>query len=247
MGRLWIKICGIRDEEAARAAVAAGADALGFVFAPSPRRVDPDRARRIAASVGAGRAGDGAPGSGSGRRVAAVGVFVNAPVDEMVAIARQVGLTHVQLHGDESEETVVALQAAGLLVIRAVAVPARDTPPASSPVPGPALTTAADLVLVDTYVPGQRGGTGRPGDWAAAAALARRRAVILAGGLTPGNVARAVAAARPWGVDVSSGVERARGVKDPGLIARFVHAARQAEAAAGSGTRRAGAGGPAGR
>lgn len=221
MTHLWIKICGIGDEQAAQAACRAGADALGFVFAPSPRRVDPGTARRIAASVRAGVAGRRPP--------ALVGVFVNAPLDQVLSTADQVGLTHVQLHGDEPEDQVPALQAAGLTVIRAVR-------PRGS-LPALALGTQADLVLVDAWDPGQRGGTGRTGDWQMAARLARRRPVILAGGLTVDNVARALDAVRPWGVDVSSGVERARGVKDPDRIAEFVRMARDSwqETLAGAG------------
>ena len=268
MSALWIKICGLREAEAAQAAVEAGADAIGFVFAPSPRRVDPDGAARIAAALrrtgpaSGGPVGDaGAPAAGGGgageRPLAVVGVFVDAPVAEMVAVARHAGLTHVQLHGDEPEAVVAALQAQGLAVIRAVrlaAGPRRGAGrqgglPGESPLgevhPGGAgeagtagattraLETGADLVLVDAAVPGRHGGTGQVADWAVAARLARRRPLILAGGLRPDNVAEAIGVVRPWGVDVSSGVERAPGVKDPLLIARFVAAARAAAAAAG--------------
>ncbi|HEY8551978.1 MAG TPA: phosphoribosylanthranilate isomerase [Thermaerobacter sp.] len=243
-GFVWIKICGIRDRDAALAAVEAGADALGFVFAPSPRRIDPDAAARIVAAV-RGRH----PASDRGDRVrppASVGVFVDAPMTEMVAIARHVGLTHIQLHGDEPESVVAALQEQGFGVIRAVATQVQGV---AAPVPSLALTTRADRVLLDAAVPGRRGGTGRLADWAVAARLARRRPVILAGGLNPDNVAEAIRVVRPWGVDVSSGVERARGVKDPERIARFVAAARAAAEMAGcgvtTGSSAAGGGSPA--
>ncbi|EKP95658.1 phosphoribosylanthranilate isomerase [Thermaerobacter subterraneus] len=286
---LWIKICGLRDAATARAALQAGADALGFVFAPSPRQVDPATVARIVAGLprelplergpaGAGRAGSAGD---FGPRPALVGVFVNASLAEILVVARQAGLTHVQLHGDEPEDLVAALQAEGLRVIRAVAAAARgaaggtaaaagrgaavahgtvaaaseatgtcsqDDPgetagtggaghssaaattagEGESPELQQALVTRADRVLLDAALPGQRGGTGQRADWAAAAWLARRRPLILAGGLNPENVAEAVRAVRPWGVDVSSGVERARGVKDPERIARFIAAARAA-------------------
>ncbi|HEY8415192.1 MAG TPA: phosphoribosylanthranilate isomerase [Thermaerobacter sp.] len=209
-------MCGIRDEEAALAALEAGADAIGFVFAESPRRVDPATAGRIAAILRARAAAAGRP------MPALVGVFVDAPVERVLATVRAAGLTHVQLHGDERDADVEALRAAGLPVIKAVGVA-----PGTSPPPA-ALSTPADLVLLDRFEPGRRGGTGRTADWAVAADVARRRPVILAGGLTPENVAEAVRAVRPWGVDVSSGVERARGVKDPHRIARFVRTARLA-------------------
>lgn len=216
MTGLWIKICGIRDEGAALAALEAGADAVGFVFAESPRRVEPEVARRIAGTLRERAAAAGRPVP------ALVGVFVDAPPGRVLTIARAAGLTHVQLHGDEPDEDVEALRAAGLVVIKAVGLkPGAPPPPA-------ALSTPADLVLLDRFEPGRRGGTGRTADWAVAAEVARRRPVILAGGLTPANVAQAVRAVRPRGVDVSSGVERARGVKDPALIARFVRAARLA-------------------
>ena len=242
-GPVWIKICGIRDAEAAFAAVEAGADALGFVFAPSPRRVDPDGAARIVAAV-RGRVARG-DGDGGARAPASVGVFVDAPVTEMVAVARHVGLTHIQLHGDEPESVVAALQERGFGVIRAVPVPRPGVADhgTAAPLPALALTTRADRVLVDAAAPGRRGGTGRLADWAAAARLARRRPVILAGGLDPGNVAEAIRVVRPWGVDVSSGVERARGVKDPERIARFVAAARAAAPRTGGGVA-AGSGAP---
>ncbi|QIA28260.1 phosphoribosylanthranilate isomerase [Thermaerobacter sp. PB12/4term] len=259
----------MRDAATARAALEAGADALGFVFAPSPRQVDPATVARIVAGLPRERvpAGTGEAGSAGdfGPRPALVGVFVNASLAEILSTARQAGLTHVQLHGDEPEDLVAALQAEGLRVIRAVAAAARDAPvgtaagrgEAGGPReaagaggegrPGAATTTAregrppdlqqalatrADRVLLDAAVPGRRGGTGQRADWAAAACLARRRPLILAGGLDPENVAEAVRVVRPWGVDVSSGVERARGVKDPERIARFIAAAR---AAAGGG------------
>lgn len=204
---LWVKICGLTDETAVLAAQNAGADAVGFVFADSPRRIDPSRARRL--------------GSLLRRPLARVGVFVDAPVDRILRIARAAGLTHIQLHGDEGDQVVVRLRAAGYSVIRAVRVtgPEALARAAASP---------ADLILLDAFHPEKRGGTGRVFDWSLAADLCRRRRVILAGGLTPQNVGDAVRAVLPFGVDVSSGVERYPGAKDPARIAGFVQLAQSA-------------------
>lgn len=218
--RLWVKVCGIRDAEAAAAAVAAGADAVGFVFAPGPRRVTPREAARIAAAL---------PGG-----VARVGVFVGAGERQILEAAERAGLTHVQLHGAVPPGLPAGLRRQGLRVLRVLRLP-----PASAGAGDPealereAARLAADgepgePVLADTAHPRLHGGTGRVGDWRLAAALARRLPLVLAGGLTPDNVAEAVRAVRPWGVDVSSGVERAPGVKDPERVARFVAAARAA-------------------
>lgn len=204
---LWVKICGLTDEPAVLAAQNAGADAVGFVFAPSPRRVDPSTARRL--------------GSLLRRPMARVGVFVDEPVDRILRVARAAGLTHVQLHGDEDDQVITRLQAAGYRVIRAVRVSGPEALAGAEQSP-------ADLILLDAYDPEKRGGTGRVFDWSLAAGLCRRRRVILAGGLTPHNVGDAVRAVLPFGVDTSSGVERSPGVKDPGRIAGFVQLAQAA-------------------
>ncbi|HEX6988851.1 MAG TPA: bifunctional indole-3-glycerol phosphate synthase/phosphoribosylanthranilate isomerase [Bacillota bacterium] len=204
---LWVKICGVTDETAVLAAQNAGADAVGFVFAESPRRVEPARARRLAARLR--------------RPLARVGVFVDTPPDRILRIARAAGLTHLQLHGDEADEEVVRLQAAGYRVLRAYRVNGPE-------VIARAAASPADLVLLDAYDPARRGGTGRAFDWDLAVDLCRRRRVILAGGLTPHNVGDAVRAVLPFGVDVSSGVERSPGIKDPARIAGFVHLAQSA-------------------
>lgn len=200
---MWVKVCGITRLEDARLAAECGASAIGFVFWPgSPRFVDPDDARVIR--------------KGLPKALAVVGVFVNQPVEEVRAISKHVGLDGIQLHGDETPGDFGGI---GLPLIRAV-----PTGP-SSPDGIVGQIAPEVLVLVDAADPRRRGGTGITADWPAAAAIASRRATILAGGLTPWNVAEAIAAVRPFGVDVSSGVETAPGLKDADLVRRFVLAA----------------------
>jgi phosphoribosylanthranilate isomerase len=215
-GRLLVKICGIGTPEDARDAVAAGADALGFVFwFMSPRRVEPARAAAIAREL---------PAS-----VLRVGVFVDAPRDEMLRISDEVGLDLVQLHGEEPLEALAGLPRPAL---KAVRVGKQFTA-------GEALRWAGHAagVVVDTRLPGETqlpGGTGVPFDWSLVKDLARRLDfLMLAGGLNPDNVAEAVRAVRPHAVDVSSGVERVPGRKDPARVRAFVEAARAVEAELG--------------
>jgi phosphoribosylanthranilate isomerase len=183
---MFVKICGVTRLDDALAAVEAGASAIGLVFWPqSPRFVDPYRARAIAARLPP--------------FVTAVGLFVNQPAAYVNGVASLVRLGAVQLHGDETPafaSTVIAP------VIRALPVAAADAWPPET------------TLLLDAHDPVKRGGTGRTIDWRAAAAIAARRRVLLAGGLTPENVADAIARVRPFGIDVSSGVERAPGIKD---------------------------------
>jgi phosphoribosylanthranilate isomerase len=187
-GSLFVKICGITRQEDADAAVAAGASAIGFLFWPkSPRFIDPFRAKQIAATLPP--------------FVTPVGVFVNQPADYVNSVARLVRLGAVQLHGDESIEDAAAIAAPVIKAMR-VGDSRIDCWPAAS------------MVLLDAEDPVRRGGTGRTIDWAAAASVAARHRILLAGGLTPENVADAVARVRPFGIDVSSGVERAPGIKD---------------------------------
>jgi tryptophan synthase beta chain len=197
-----VKICGITCEDDALAAADLGAAAVGFVFWPgSPRFVDPDRARAIAAALPP--------------FVSRVGVFVDAPADEIRRVTSLVGLTAIQLHGSEGPADCAGL---GVPVIKALAATDR---------------TFGDLdrwprevtVLVDGVDQPGRGGTGRPVDWAAAARIASRRRVVLAGGLDADNVAAAIAAVRPFAVDVSSGVESSPGRKDHARMRAFMAAA----------------------
>lgn len=188
-----VKICGITRGEDAEAAVAAGASALGFIFWPgSPRFVDPFRAKAIARRVPA--------------FVTMVGVFVNQPAEYINSVAALVGLGAIQLHGDEQPSALPALRRP---VIKAMSGPALEQTGN-----WPAQVT----LLVDAHDPVKRGGTGETADWRAAAALAASRRVVLAGGLTPENVAGAVSAVRPFGIDVSSGVEIGPGIKSPERI-----------------------------
>ena len=185
---MLVKICGITRLEDAEAAVAAGASAIGFIFWPkSPRFVDPHRARTIAAALPP--------------FVTPVGVFVNQPIEYVNGVASLVRLGAVQLHGDETPGFAAAVSHP---VIKALSLDADD----------PQVWPAQVRLLLDVYDTDARGGTGRTIDWTAAADLAARREIVLAGGLTPGNVADALARVRPFGIDVSSGVERAPGIKD---------------------------------
>jgi phosphoribosylanthranilate isomerase len=200
MAGTFVKICGLTRHEDARLAADLGASALGFVFWPrSPRYIDPRDARAILTEL---------PG------VMAVGVFVDQPLDEVDSIARDLDLGAVQLHGAESSEYCLAI---GRPIIKAAAVEGSD---ASSlrQVPADA------LLLLDAWDPLRRGGTGRTIDWDAAAEMAQRRRVILSGGLRPDNVSDAIARVRPYAVDVSSGVERRPGEKDPAKLRAFITA-----------------------
>jgi phosphoribosylanthranilate isomerase len=195
---MFVKICGITNEEDAAHAASQGATALGVIFAPaSPRCITPERARDIVRAAAA---------------VPVVGVFVNVPLHEIVATVARTGVRMVQLHGDEPESYAAALK---LPLLRAAGV---DVPVDSWP-------TAT--LLLDAVSDAARGGTGRRVDWNRAAGIARLRKTVLAGGLTPDNVAEAVTTVRPYGVDVSSGVEAAPGRKDPEKVARFLRRARE--------------------
>ena len=202
-----VKICGITNLRDALLAAEAGADALGFNFwRGSPRFIEPAKAKRIIAELPP--------------LVTPVGLFVNESPGGVKRVAKQTGLSTVQLHGDESPQEVKGLVAAGLTVIKVVTV-GRDFRAA-----GLRAFAAADAFLLDAQVKGLRGGTGRKFDWAKARAARRYGQIILAGGLTPGNIARAIRAAQPYAVDVSSGVERRPGRKDPEKVRRFISRAK---------------------
>jgi len=185
---MLVKICGITRVEDAVAAVDCGAGALGFVFWPgSPRCIDPHRARAIVATLPP--------------FVTPVGVFVNQPAEYVRGVASLVRLGAVQLHGDETVG-----YAAGIATPAIKAVTVAD--------PQLSVWPVRTTLLLDVGDTEKRGGTGRTIDWTAAARLAAQRKILLAGGLTPENVAEAVAQVRPFGIDVSSGVERSPGIKD---------------------------------
>ena len=187
---MLIKICGITRIDDAHAAVELGAGALGFIFWPkSPRFIDPFRARDIVRSLPP--------------FVAAVGVFVNQPGDYVNGVASLVGLTVVQLHGDEDRAFAERIRRP---VIKAIGFTNDEAVKAWSP---------RYTVLLDAHDPEQRGGTGQTIDWSRAAAAAASGRIVLSGGLRPENVAAAIASVRPFGIDVSSGVEDAPGIKNP--------------------------------
>jgi phosphoribosylanthranilate isomerase len=189
---LLVKICGITRLEDAEAAVAAGARALGFIFWPeSPRFLDPHRARAIVSALPP--------------FVTTVGVFVNQPIAYVNGVAALARLSAVQLHGDETIDEAARVARP---VVKAIGVSAATQAGAADAWP------ARVTMLVDAHDPRRRGGTGRTIDWTVAAAIAARRRTILSGGLTADNVADAVAHVRPFGIDISSGVERAPGIKD---------------------------------
>jgi phosphoribosylanthranilate isomerase len=206
-----IKICGLRRVEDALVAAEVGASMLGFVFAPSRRRISPEAARDIAAGVR--------------RRVGAdvrlVGVFVDATADEINQTAKMCDLDLAQLSGNVPNEVIDALV---LPAIKVLHVGAEDT---SERLLERASATSAALLHLDTASPGLQGGTGETFEWSVVTDLGKP--FLLAGGLHAGNVAEAILTARPWGVDVSSGVET-DGEKDQKKIREFIATALTVEA-----------------
>jgi phosphoribosylanthranilate isomerase len=200
-----VKICGITRHEDAELAASLGAWAVGFNFWDgSKRRCDPAVAAGIARALR--------------RKVEPVGVFVNPTLDEVAQLAEGVGLTYVQLHGDEGPAFCAAVvQRTGARVIKALHIGSgadiRD-----------AERFHTDFHLLDAAAGSAYGGTGRTWDWALATKRHTQVPVILSGGLTPENVADGIAAVRPWGVDVASGVESAPGIKDPAKVEAFIAA-----------------------
>ena len=206
-----LKVCGITRVEDAEHAVAHGATAIGFIcWTRSPRYVPADRIAAIVRAL---------PPS-----VTTVGVFVNEAIADVQAIVNRTGISVVQLHGDETAKDAVGLR---VPIVRSMSLDNSEALADEWPDDTTFLLDAADPV--------QRGGTGRTVDWGMAARVAARRRVILAGGLTPSNVAEAVAMVRPWGVDVSSGVEASPGVKNLDAVAAFLTNARAAFEQAGRG------------
>jgi phosphoribosylanthranilate isomerase len=206
--RTRIKICGLREPEHARIAAAAGADAIGLVFySQSARFVDPATAAKVAGVLPP--------------FVATVGLFVDAKEGDIRAILRQVPLDMLQFHGEESPEFCAQF---GKPYLRAVRMEA-----ATDLLEYARRFSAARALLLDAHVQGQPGGTGLTFDWAV---IPRDLPIplILSGGLDAANVARAMREVRPWAVDVSSGVESARGVKDPQKIVEFIRKVRREDA-----------------
>jgi len=210
MAKVKVKICGITNWTDARRAVEAGAQFLGFNFyRPSPRYIQVAAARRIIR-----RLPDG---------VASVGVFVNESEANMLAIARRVGLDYLQLHGDEPPEQVARLKRE-IAVIKAIRV--RDSfRPKQLDSFG-----RASAILLDGFDARRHGGTGKTFNWNLARGSNGSRRIFLAGGLTPENVAEAIRVARPYAVDVCSGVEARPGRKDPARMVALMWAVKAAEA-----------------
>ena len=196
-----VKICGICDAASARGAVEAGADLLGFHFCTSSRRVTPDEAGQILRSLD--------------RRPEIVGVFIDQDPEEVRQIADLLDLDLLQLHGSETPGFHAGRPVMKVLKAKDGALPSTDEWP--------------DPILLDSWSADQRGGTGRTWDWELARPLLTSRHVFIAGGLEPGNVGKVVSDFRPYGVDVSSGVEAALRVKDPEKMKAFVRAVREAE------------------
>lgn len=200
------KVCGITTLEDALTAAGYGADAIGLVFAESPRKLSLEEAREIAAALPDG--------------VVKVGVFVNEEPEEVLRTTREVGLDYAQLHGDESPQTVTVLREGGVKVIKALRVRGADS-----------LATMddydADLFLLDAYSEKVRGGTGERFDWGLAKSLKGRGNIVVSGGLGPENVREAIRFFQPDWVDASSSLEEAPGKKNDERVRRFVSAAKE--------------------
>ena len=202
---MFIKIDGITSVDDALLAIALGADAVGFVMAPSPRRIAPLRVQEIARRLPSG--------------ILTVGVFVNEAPQRVIELVNRCGLKAAQLHGQESIADTRLVHDEVPVVIKAF--------PGGSGALAVADRYGADMVLVDSDNPG----SGQVFDWSLAEGAPGGIRLIMAGGLTPENVAAAIAKVRPWGVDVSSGVELAPGRKDPARMRAFINAARAAKPA----------------
>jgi len=211
-----VKICGIRDKNHALAAVEAGADFIGLVFAPSQRQVIPAKACEIAIAV-----------KKSSDATKVVGVFVNALSSQVNELADFCALDWVQLSGDESWEYCREVVKP---VIKAIRVDRQSPGELYSELSagGKLLPPQRFIALLDSRVEGKYGGTGESFNWNLAKQVAERFPVIIAGGLDPKNVARLIETVRPWGVDVSSGVETG-GVKDIAKIRKFIEEVRKVD------------------
>lgn len=213
---MWVKICATTNLEDALTAVEAGADAIGFVLAPSKRQVSPEQVGAMVAQLPP--------------EIEKVGVFLNESFERIRDIVAQTGLTGIQLHGAESAKLAQELSNfdSRLRVVKGIHV----GPEFESELDRWAGEDCIDSLLLDSGTSSQGGGTGRTFDWGRVAniraALPDRIELIIAGGLTPDNVADAVALLHPWGVDVASGVEAELGRKDPAKVRAFVTAAREA-------------------
>ncbi len=198
---MWVKVCGLRLRRDVEVAVETGADAVGFVLADSPRRVSPATARAL----------------GAGLPVDTVLVTVDAEPDQLMRWVEGTGASGVQPHGRFAQAAGDAALAGGLFVLHPVSMSAAVD----------LAEIAADRIpLLDTFQPGRPGGTGTPFDWSLTEGM--ERDFVLAGGLSPDNVVEAITRVHPWGVDASTGLESAAGVKDPERIRAFVREAKNA-------------------
>jgi phosphoribosylanthranilate isomerase len=201
-----IKICGITNLEDASRAVELGVDALGFIFAQSPRRIDEKKAKEICFSIPP--------------FISKVGVFVNEDKEVVLRILKGSGLNTVQFHGEESPEYCQEFKIGGVKIIKTLRIKDRESPKNLS-------YYEVDAYLLDTYVKGITGGTGKTFNWdLALEAKKLGKPIILSGGLNPDNVAEAVKKVRPYAVDVSSGIEKEPGKKDYEKMKKFVREAR---------------------
>ncbi len=210
-----VKICGIRSFKDAMMVIEAGVDIIGFNFYPqSPRYISPGDCMRLVVRLETALREEMS-------RVTMMGVFVNAERDNMHAIFRDCHLDMIQLSGDEPPDVLETLGERSFKVLRPTTFTEFEEEVRRYP-----RRTMAPGWMIDTYRPGQYGGTGQPVDWALAHQIAQTAPVLLAGGLTPANVAEAIRYVQPWGVDVASGVESAPGVKDPAKVRDFIQAVR---------------------
>lgn len=209
-----IKIDGIKTEEQALATAEAGADYIGMVFAQSPRQITPARAEKIVSALKNTKA-----------PVEVVGVFVNAHVGTANRIAEKCSLDWVQLHGDEPWEYCLELDRPVIKVIRVSRNQKAEQVCKDLNYGTKLLKNQKHIYLIDSNVKDKYGGTGIKFDWKLAVPIAREFPVIIAGGLTPDNVAEAIRIIKPWGVDVSTGVET-KGIKDPDKIRKFIEAVK---------------------
>ncbi|HHJ06093.1 MAG TPA: phosphoribosylanthranilate isomerase [Anaerolineae bacterium] len=221
-----VKICGLTNLEDAHLALKAGADMLGFIFyEPSPRYVSPEAVKKIIRTL---REEFNLYGSEQNHqskivnRQSFVGVFVNHPPETVRHILDFCNLDLAQLHGDESPDYLHQFNGRAYKAINPRSFKEAEA------IIEPFILPSSAFILLDAFHPILRGGTGRVADWEMAAKIARRHKILLAGGLSPGNVAEAIQQVKPWGVDVSGGVEACKGKKDPTKLKAFIQAAKAA-------------------
>jgi phosphoribosylanthranilate isomerase len=203
---VWIKICGITNEEDGLAAARLGADALGFVFAPSPRRISPEKARQIIKALPP--------------LVQTVGVFVDEDLGEVSSVAEMCGLDILQFHGSESADYCDSFNQR---VVKAIRLRNRQDLKSLAEYDG-----VVQALLLDTYLPDKLGGTGMTFNWEWALEAGKYGRIILAGGLNPENVAVAISIVKPYGVDASSSLEQSPGIKDHEKLTQFIAEVRKA-------------------